>query len=116
MRGTLVLGGLAPDGFGLRLHAGDAAEHGDRAVEHAHGALHFGGEIHVAGRVNDVDAMRNAVESLVNFVFARLGAFCVQKQVTAALVMVMPRSRSCSIQSVTVLPSSTSPILWMRPV
>ena len=40
----------------------------------------------------------------------------LQKQVTAAEVMVMPRSRSCSIQSVTVLPSSTSPILWMRPV
>ena len=32
-------------------------------------------------------------------------------EVTAALVIVMPRSRSCSIQSVTVLPSSTSPIL-----
>ena len=45
-----------------------------------------------------------------------LAVFCVQKQVTAADVIVMPRSFSCSIQSVTVLPSSTSPILWMRPV
>ena len=33
-----------------------------------------------------------------------------------AEVIVMPRSRSCSIQSVTVFPSSTSPILWMSPV
>ena len=41
---------------------------------------------------------------------------CFQKQVVAAEVMVMPRSRSCSIQSVTVLPSCTSPILWQRPV
>ena len=39
-----------------------------------------------------------------------------QKQVVAADVMVMPRSRSCSIQSVTVVPSCTSPILWMLPV
>jgi kynureninase len=30
--------------------------------------------------------------------------------------IVMPRSRSCSIQSVTVLPSCTSPILCERPV
>src|SRR5947199_8084535 len=28
----------------------------------------------------------------------------------------MPRSRSCSIQSVTVVPSCTSPILWIMPV
>ena len=33
-----------------------------------------------------------------------------------AEVMVMPRSRSCSIQSVTVVPSCTSPILWIMPV
>jgi len=34
----------------------------------------------------------------------------VAKQVVAADVIVIPRSLSCSIQSVTVLPSSTSPI------
>ena len=39
-----------------------------------------------------------------------------QKQVVAALVMVMPRSRSCSIQSMTAVPSWTSPILWVTPV
>ena len=39
-----------------------------------------------------------------------------QKQVVAADVMVMPRSRSCSIQSMTVAPSWTSPILWETPV
>ncbi len=36
--------------------------------------------------------------------------------VMAADTMVMPRSRSCSIQSVTVVPSSTEPSLWVRPV
>jgi len=36
---------------------------------------------------------------------AKPSSFCFQKQVVAAEVMVMPRSRSCSIQSVTVFPS-----------
>jgi hypothetical protein len=36
--------------------------------------------------------------------------FC-QKQVVAADVMVMPRSCSCSIQSIVAAPSWTSPIL-----
>ena len=35
--------------------------------------------------------------------------------VVAAAVMVMPRSRSCGIQSIWASPSWTSPILWMRP-
>ena len=39
-----------------------------------------------------------------------------QKQVVAADVIVIPRSRSCSIQSMTVAPSWTSPILWETPV
>ena len=39
-----------------------------------------------------------------------------QKVVVAAEVMVMPRSCSCSIQSMTAAPSCTSPILWETPV
>ena len=39
-----------------------------------------------------------------------------QKQVVAAEVIVMPRSFSCSIQSMVAAPSWTSPTLWMRPV
>ncbi len=39
-----------------------------------------------------------------------------QNTVVAALVMVMPRSRSWAIQSITALPSWTSPSLWVRPV
>ena len=52
-----VLVGLAPDGFRLRLDAGDRVEHGDRAVEDAQRALDFGGEVDVARRVDDVDAV-----------------------------------------------------------
>ena len=52
-----VLVGLAPDGLRLRLDAGDRVEHGDRAVEHAQRALDFGGEVDVARRVDDVDAV-----------------------------------------------------------
>jgi hypothetical protein len=39
-----------------------------------------------------------------------------QKAVVAAEVIVMPRSCSCSIQSIVAAPSCTSPILWLRPV
>ncbi len=39
-----------------------------------------------------------------------------QSQVVAAEVMVMPRSCSCCIQSMTAAPSCTSPILWVLPV
>ena len=53
----LVAVGLAPDRLGLRLHAGDAVEHDHRAIEHAQAALHLDGEVHVPGRIDDVDAM-----------------------------------------------------------
>ena len=39
-----------------------------------------------------------------------------QKHVVAADVIVMPRSCSCSIQSMMAAPSWTSPILWETPV
>ena len=57
IRGTLVLVGLAPDGLRLRLDAGDRVEDGDRAVEHAQRALDLDGEVDVAGRIDDVDAV-----------------------------------------------------------
>jgi len=43
---------------------------------------------------------------------------CVSRQATvvAAEVMVMPRSCSCAIQSITAAPSWTSPILCVLPV
>ena len=53
----VILVGLAPYGFGLGLHAGNGVEHGDGAVQHAHGTLDFNGEVHMAGRVDDVDAV-----------------------------------------------------------
>ncbi len=55
--GDVVLVGLAPDGLRLRLDAGDRVEDGDRAVEDAQRALDLDGEVHVAGRVDDVDAV-----------------------------------------------------------
>jgi len=39
-----------------------------------------------------------------------------QKAVVAAEVIVMPRSCSCSIQSIVAVPSCTSPSLYVRPV
>ena len=55
--GDVVLVGLAPDRLGLGLDAGDAVEHRDGAVEHAQRALDLDGEVDVAGRVDDVDAV-----------------------------------------------------------
>ena len=39
-----------------------------------------------------------------------------QKHEVAAEVIVIPRSCSCSIQSIVAAPSCTSPILWALPV
>ena len=52
-----VFVGLAPDRLGLRLHARHRIEHRDRAVKDAKRALDLDGEIDVARRVNDVDAV-----------------------------------------------------------
>ena len=71
--GHAVLGGLAPDRFGLGLDAGDGAEDSHRPVQHAHGPLHLGGEIHVAGSVNDVDAVGDAREHLAQARLRLLG-------------------------------------------
>ena len=49
--------GLAPDGLGLRLDAGDRVEDGNRAVEDAEAPLHLDGKVHVPGRIDDVDPM-----------------------------------------------------------
>ena len=53
----VILVGLAPDGLGLRLDALVAVEHADGAVEHAQRTLDLDGEIHVAGGVDDVQAL-----------------------------------------------------------
>ena len=47
--------GLAPDGLGLRLDARHGVEHGDGAVEDAQAPLHLDGEVHVPGRIDNVD-------------------------------------------------------------
>ena len=52
-----VVVGLAPHRLGLRLDAGDRVEHRDGAVEHAQRPLDLDGEVDVAGRVDDVDAV-----------------------------------------------------------
>ena len=89
----VVAVGLAPHRLGLRLDAGDTVEHGDGAVEDAQRALDLDGEVDVARGVDDVDRV------------------VVPVQVVAADVIVMPRSCSCSIQSIVAAPSWTSPIL-----
>jgi len=50
-----------PYRFGLRLHASHGVEHRDRAVEDAQRALDLNGEVHVPGRVDDVDGVAEPV-------------------------------------------------------
>ena len=52
-----VLVALAPDRLGLRLDALVGIEHAHRAVEHPQRALDLDGEIHMAGSVDDVEAL-----------------------------------------------------------
>ena len=52
--GDFIVIRLAPDSLRLRLHAALGAHDGNRAVQHAQGALHLHGEVHVAWGVDDV--------------------------------------------------------------
>ncbi len=80
----LVLRGLPPDGLALGLDPLDGREDDDGAVEHAERAFDLGGEVDVAGCVDDVDRDRLAVGRPSSV------------QVMAAATMVIPRSRSSS--------------------
>ena len=55
--GNAVAVCLTPYGFGLRLYTADGAENTDRAVENSQGAFDLYGKVHMAGRVDNVDAM-----------------------------------------------------------
>ena len=48
---------LAPDRLRLGLDASHAIEDDDRAIQHAQAALDLHGEVHVPGRIDDVEAM-----------------------------------------------------------
>ncbi len=62
------------------------------------------------------DRSTSAVKSTWPGVSMRVRRWPAHVQVTAAAKMVMPRSRSCGSKSVTVVPSWTSPVLWVVPV
>ena len=49
--GYLVSGEQSPQGFGVALHAVGAGDHENRVVEHTQHTFGFGGEVHVAGCV-----------------------------------------------------------------
>ncbi len=52
-----ILVRLAPYRFRLRLHARHRVEYGHRAIQHAQRPLDFHRKIHVARRINNVDAV-----------------------------------------------------------
>ena len=81
---------MSPHGLGLRLDAAGRVQHEHRAVEDAHAALDLDGEVDVTRRVHEIDVGRPSSR-------------------VAAAAMVIPRSRSSAIQSMTEVPSSTRP-------
>ena len=92
--GHVVFGRLAPDGFRLRLHSGDAAEDGDGAVEHAKRTFHLGRKVHVPGSIDDVHPLFDAFKHLVNaFLLAlhpRTGGGCGSDRDAALALLLHP--------------------------
>ena len=95
----LVFVALAPDRLGLRLDA-----------------LVRGRARQPRRRRTRSERSTSMVKSTWPGVSMMLRRFSFQNAVVAAEVMVMPRSCSCSIQSIVAAPSCTSPILWLLPV
>ena len=52
----VVTVGLSPNGFALSFDAFSSAEHNDRTIEHSQTTFDFGGEVNVAGRIEQVYA------------------------------------------------------------
>ncbi|OPZ73393.1 MAG: hypothetical protein BWY83_00126 [bacterium ADurb.Bin478] len=48
---------LTPDRLRLRLHAAHSAKDGDRAIQNSQRTFHLGGKIHMAGCIDNIDAM-----------------------------------------------------------
>src|SRR5207244_11262713 len=63
----LVLVGLAPDRLRLGLDALLGVEDDDAAVEDAERALHFRGEVHVAGRVDRKSTRLNSSHQIISY-------------------------------------------------
>ena len=53
----LVLVGLTPHGLRLRLHSRDGIKQRHRAIQNTQTALDLGREVHMAGSVNNIDAI-----------------------------------------------------------
>lgn len=83
----MVMVSLSPNSFRLGLHTVFRTEYSDRSVKYAEGTFYFYCEIYVPG---------------VSMILTR---YPFQWQVVAAEVIVMPRSCSCSIQSMVAAPS-----------
>ena len=64
----------------------------------------------------EVERSTSMVKSTCPGVSMMLRRLPFHMAVVAAEVMVIPRSCSCSIQSMVAAPSCTSPILWLLPV
>ncbi len=81
----VVLVGLTPHGFRLRLHATDGAQDEDGTVEHAQRALNFDGEVDVPRGVDDVEAVLR--QGLVHALPERGGGSGLDRDATLLLLL-----------------------------
>jgi hypothetical protein len=93
-RGHFVLVSLAPHGFRLWLHAADCAVNHAGAVQHAHRAFHFNGEVNVARGVDDVDVVFSEV---VRHAFPEAGGRCRGNGDAALLFLLHPVHGCCAV-------------------
>jgi hypothetical protein len=98
--GDVVALHLTVDRDRLRLDAADGTEHQDRAVEDAERALHFDGEVDVAGGVDQVDELVLPLQA---------GGGRLDRDARS-----FSRSMKSMVAPTPPLPR-TSSILWMRP-
>lgn len=84
----MILVRLAPYRLGLRLNATDSTEHGDSTVQNPQTPLDFDSEVYMPGRVYNIDLM-----------IRPKACRCSRGNGN------LPLSCSCSIQSMTAVPS-----------
>ena len=86
-RGTLVLVGLTPNGFGLGLNPGYGAKYGECAIEDAQTTFYFSGEIDVARRIDNIDTLLDALPGTTGGVPRAGTASCGDSTAAFALLL-----------------------------
>ena len=86
---NMIAVSLAPNGFCLRLYAGIGIQHTYRAIENRQRALNFNCEVHVSGRINDVETKFWSLSCLAVFRSFPKGCRRSRRDRNAALLLLL---------------------------